>query len=84
MSDLQAQFEKAAQDVKKVSSQPSNETMLLLYAYYKQATAGDVTGSRPGFLDMVGRAKYDAWAKIKGTAKEKAMQDYIALVEKLK
>lgn len=84
MSDLQAQFEKAAQDVKKVSSQPSNETMLLLYAYYKQATAGDVSGSRPGFLDMVGRAKYDAWAKIKGTAKEKAMQDYIALVEKLK
>lgn len=84
MSDLQAQFEKAAQDVKKISSQPSNETMLLLYAYYKQATAGDVSGSRPGFLDMVGRAKYDAWAKIKGTAKEKAMQDYIALVEKLK
>lgn len=84
VTNLQAQFEKAAQDVKKISSQPSNDTMLLLYAYYKQATAGDVSGSRPGFLDMVGRAKYDAWAKIKGTAKEKAMQDYIALVEKLK
>ena len=58
--------------------------MLKLYAHFKQGSAGDVEGKRPGFADLVGRAKYDAWAKIKGTAKEEAMQRYIDLVESLK
>jgi acyl-CoA-binding protein len=58
--------------------------LLKLYAYYKQATAGDVSGSRPGMTDFAGRAKYDAWSKLKGTGKEQAMQSYIDLAEQLK
>jgi acyl-CoA-binding protein len=61
----------------------STDDLLELYAYYKQATAGDVTGSRPGMLDMKGRAKFDAWTKKKGTSKDDAMTKYVALVDRL-
>ncbi len=84
MPDLQAQFEKAAQDVQQLPKRPGNDVLLKLYAYYKQATAGDVSGSRPGMTDFAGRAKYDAWARLKGTSKDAAMQSYVDLVEKLK
>jgi acyl-CoA-binding protein len=84
MSDLQTQFEVAAQDVQSLAKRPDDQTLLKLYALYKQATVGDVQGSRPGFMDMAGRFKYDAWAKLKGTSSEKAMQSYIELVDQLK
>lgn len=84
MSDLKARFEQAAQDAQQLARRPDNETLLRLYALYKQSTTGDVSGKRPGFLDMVGQAKYDAWAKLKGTSKDQAMQAYIDLVEALK
>ncbi|MBS1224858.1 MAG: acyl-CoA-binding protein [Proteobacteria bacterium] len=84
MSDLASRFQTAAEDSKKLSKRPDNDTMLKLYACFKQGSAGDVEGKRPGFADLVGRAKYDAWAKLKGTAKEDAMQQYIDLVESLK
>ena len=84
MSDLQAQFEQAAADAQQLPSKPSNDTLLQLYSLYKQGTAGDVSGKRPGFTDFVGRAKYDAWAKLKGTSQEEAMQRYVELVNKLK
>ena len=84
MSDLKTQFENAAQQVQKLPKKPDNNTLLRLYALYKQATVGDVSGKRPGFMDMVGQAKYDAWAKEKGSSKEAAMQAYIDLVNQLK
>jgi diazepam-binding inhibitor (GABA receptor modulator, acyl-CoA-binding protein) len=84
MADLRAQFEAAAQEAQKLPSRPDNDALLKLYAFYKQATAGDVSGGRPGFTDFVGRAKYDAWSKLKGTAKAAAMQSYIDLVASLK
>jgi diazepam-binding inhibitor (GABA receptor modulating acyl-CoA-binding protein) len=84
MADLQASFEAAVAASKSLSERPDNQTLLQLYALYKQGTAGDVEGKRPGFGDMVGRAKFDAWAAIKGTGKEDAMNRYIALVESLK
>lgn len=84
MSDLQAQFEAAAQTAQNLPKRPDNDTLLRIYALYKQATAGDSMGTRPGFTDFVGRAKYDAWAKLKGTGRDQAMQDYIALVESLR
>ena len=84
MSDLASRFQTAAEDSKKLSRRPDNDTMLKLYAYFKQGSAGDVEGKRPGFTDLVGRAKYDAWAKIKGMTQEDAMQQYIDLVESLK
>lgn len=84
MSDLQTQFQTAAVEAQALPEKPSNENLLLLYSYYKQATSGDVSGKRPGFTNMVGRAKYDAWAKLKGTSEDDAMQSYIDLVEKLK
>jgi acyl-CoA-binding protein len=84
VSDLQAQFEAAVANSKSLRERPDNATLLKLYALYKQASDGDVEGRRPGFADMVGRAKYDAWAAIKGTAAADAMQEYIALIEKLK
>ncbi len=84
MGNLETTFAAAAQSVKQLPSQPDNDTLLKLYALYKQATQGDATGKRPGFTDFVGRAKYDAWAGIKGTAREAAMQSYVDLVEQLK
>lgn len=84
MSALKAQFEAAVADSKKLSERPANDVLLKLYAFYKQATEGDVGGKRPGFTDMVGRAKYDAWAAVKGTPAETAMQQYINLVNSLR
>jgi diazepam-binding inhibitor (GABA receptor modulating acyl-CoA-binding protein) len=84
MSDLKAKFEAAVAASKKLAERPDNATLLKLYALYKQATAGDVEGKRPGFSDMVGRAKWDAWNEIKGTGTEAAMQSYIDLIEELK
>jgi acyl-CoA-binding protein len=81
--DLKAQFEAAAAAAKQTKKKPDNATLLKLYSYYKQATEGDVTGSRPGGFDFVGGAKFDAWSKLKGTSKEEAMQNYIRQVEKL-
>jgi acyl-CoA-binding protein len=83
MSDLKTRFEQAAEAAKKLPRRPDNDTMLRLYALYKQSTAGDVSGKRPGFMDMVGQAKYDAWAKNKGMEKDAAMQAYIDLVARL-
>lgn len=84
MSDLKTQFETAAKEAQALSKRPDNETLLKLYALYKQATQGNVKGSRPGMLDMVGRAKYDAWAKLRGLSQEAAQQQYIDLVAQLK
>ncbi|MET0732330.1 MAG: acyl-CoA-binding protein, partial [Casimicrobiaceae bacterium] len=63
---------------------PGNDELLALYSLYKQASAGDVTGERPGALDMVGRAKYDAWARRKGVTRDDAMREYVELVKTLK
>ena len=84
MADLQAEFEAAVADSKKLPEKPDNATLLQLYALYKQATEGDVEGKRPGFTDMVGRAKYDAWAEQKGKSGDDARREYIELVESLK
>jgi acyl-CoA-binding protein len=84
MSDLQKKFDKAAADAQNLKKRPSDEDMLRMYALYKQATAGDASGDRPGAFDFVARAKYDAWARLKGTDKEKAMKSYVDLVERLK
>lgn len=84
MSDLKAAFETAAKEVQELPKRPDNNALLKLYALYKQASSGDVSGERPGILDMAGRMKYDAWTKLQGTSTEQAMQDYIAFVEELK
>ena len=84
MADLKARFEQAQKDAKTLSKRPSNEDMLALYSMYKQGSSGDANGSRPGMLDLVGRAKYDAWAGVKGKGKDEAMQEYIDLIESLK
>jgi diazepam-binding inhibitor (GABA receptor modulator, acyl-CoA-binding protein) len=84
MSDLKKKFEAAAKDSKNLKSRPSDEDMLRLYALYKQASVGDATGDRPGSFDFVNRAKYDAWARLKGTDTDKAMKSYVDLVERLK
>jgi diazepam-binding inhibitor (GABA receptor modulating acyl-CoA-binding protein) len=76
-------FEQAVSRSKELTKRPSNEELLQLYALYKQATEGDVTGERPGGFDFKGIAKYDSWAEVKGKSKEQAMTEYIALVDKL-
>ena len=81
--DLKAKFEAATVAAKKTKKKPDNATLLKLYSYYKQATEGDVKGDRPGGFDFVGAAKFDAWAKLKGSTKDDAMQNYIKQVEKL-
>ena len=84
MSTLNEQFEQAAADSKNLSERPDNMTMLKLYSLYKQGSVGDVDGKRPGFTDMVARAKWDAWNELKGQSADEAKQAYIDLVEDLK
>ena len=84
MPDLKTEFETATQAVQKLPKKPDDQTLLKLYAFYKQATVGNVSGPKPGFTDFVGRAKYDAWSKMKGMPTDKAMQEYVNLVAKLK
>src|SRR5258707_76771 len=81
--DLKSKFEAAAAAAKKTKKKPDNTTLLKLYSFYKQATDGDVKGDRPGGFDFVGGAKYDAWAKLKGTSRDDAMLNYVKQVEKL-
>ena len=81
---LQEQFDQALADSKNLPERPDNMTLLKIYGLYNQATAGDADGKRPGFTDMVGRAKFDAWDGLKGTSKEDAMQQYVDLIEELK
>jgi acyl-CoA-binding protein len=83
VKSLGDQFKDAKVRVEKLPSRPSNDRLLELYGLFKQATEGDVAGSRPGMLDLKGRAKYDAWAKRKGVSKDDAMKTYVALVDAL-
>jgi diazepam-binding inhibitor (GABA receptor modulating acyl-CoA-binding protein) len=84
MSTLNEQFEQAVAASKNLPERPDNMTMLKLYALYKQGSAGDVDGKRPGFTDMVGRAKWDAWNELKGQSSDEARQAYVDLIEDLK
>ena len=83
MSELNAAFEKAMADSKNLSERPDNATLLRIYALYKQGSVGDNTEKKPGFSDMVARAKWDAWSKLKGTSQDEAMQQYIDLIAEL-
>ena len=83
MSDLNAAFEAAVANSKNLSERPDNATLLKIYALYKQGTAGDNAEKKPGFSDMVGRAKWDAWNNLKGTAPDDAKQQYIDLINSL-
>ena len=83
MSDLTTKFEASVANSKNLSERPDNATMLKLYALYKQASSGDNADKKPGFSDMAGRAKWDAWNGMKGTAADAAKQQYIDLVESL-
>jgi len=84
MTTLKSKFEQAVADSKKLPERPDNQTLLKIYALYKQATVGDATGKRPGFTDFVGRAKWDAWKAVEGKQAEEAMQAYVNLIESLK
>lgn len=83
MSDLKQNFEQAAERIQQLEERPDNDTLLKLYALYKQGSEGDVHGERPGFFDFVGVAKYEAWEKLEGMKSEDAMQKYIDLVDSL-
>lgn len=83
MSELTAEFEQAASDVKQLAKRPDNDTLLKLYALYKQATAGDVSGPKPGFFDFVNTAKYEAWAHLRGMRTDDARRQYVSLVSQL-
>ena len=84
MSDLQKQFDAAVAQSKQLPERPDNNTLLKLYALYKQGTSGEAEGARPGLGDLIGRAKYDAWAAIAGTSREDAMRQYVDLIDALK
>lgn len=83
MSDLMTEFEQASVNVKSLAERPDNDTLLKLYAFYKQGSEGDVNGPKPGFFDFVGTAKYEAWAKLAGMSQDDAKRKYIALAKKL-
>jgi len=83
--DLKEQFEKAASDSKNLSEKPNNETLLQLYSLYKQGSIGDINTDPPSNpFDFVGKAKFEAWASLKGKSTTDAMTEYIELIKKLK
>jgi diazepam-binding inhibitor (GABA receptor modulator, acyl-CoA-binding protein) len=84
MANLKAQFEAAMADSKNLAERPDNATLLKIYSLYKQGSTGDNTEKKPGFSDMVGRAKWDAWNGLKGTSTDDAMQQYVELIDSLK
>ena len=84
MADLKATFDTAVKESKELPEKPDNQTLLQIYGLYKQSTEGDNAGKRPGFTDMVGRMKFDAWAGLKGKSNDEAMQEYADLIESLK
>jgi len=83
MSDIDAEFQTAKQRVEKLPERPDNDTLLKLYALYKQGAEGDVRGEKPGFFDFVGTAKYEAWSKLAGMPQDEAKKKYVALVDRL-
>ena len=83
MADLKKQFEAAVANSKNLTERPDNATLLIIYALYKQASTGDNSEKKPGFVDMVGRAKWDAWNNLKGVTTKDAMQQYVDLIESL-
>jgi len=83
MTDLDTRFEQASEAVKTLPSRPDNDTMLKLYALFKQGSSGDVSGTKPGFFDFVGVAKYEAWERLKGLSSDDAKRQYIELVTQL-
>lgn len=83
MNDLRREFEQAAEDIKQLGERPDNDTLLKLYALYKQGAEGDAQGAKPGFFDFVGTAKHEAWARLHGVTAAEAMQRYIDLVRQL-
>lgn len=84
MSDLKRAFEQAVEDVQTLARRPDNDTLLQLYALYKQGLEGNQTGPRPPFFDFVGTAKHEAWAALKGTSREQAQREYVELVDRLR
>ena len=84
MSNLKTAFDAAVVASKTLDERPDNQTLLRIYSLFKQATEGDVSGKRPSFTDLVGRAKYDAWASLQGTSADIAMEAYIDLICKLR
>jgi acyl-CoA-binding protein len=83
MAELQADFDAAVENSKKLPQRPDNATLLKIYGLYKQATLGDVTEKKPGFGDMIGRAKWDAWNALKGTPSDEAKRRYVELIQSL-
>lgn len=84
MSDVDARFARAQEEVKQLPERPGNLTLLRLYALFKQATEGDAHGERPGMADIVGKYKYDSWAALRGMAQETARREYVELVDSLR
>jgi diazepam-binding inhibitor (GABA receptor modulating acyl-CoA-binding protein) len=83
MTEINSRFEQAAAAAKSLPEKPDNDTLLQLYALFKQGSAGDVSGDKPGFFDFVAAAKYEAWEKLKGLSADDARNQYIDLVRKL-
>ncbi len=84
MTDLDARFKQAADEAQQLPERPDNDTILTLYALYKQGSQGDIAGEKPGFFDFVGVAKYEAWEKRAGMPQDEAKKKYIELVDSLK
>ena len=81
--NLEEQFQQAAKDVQTLPKKPDNPALLKLYSLYKQGSVGELQGKRPGVLSLVARAKYDAWAELKGMSQDQAKKDYVGFVKSL-
>tara|TARA_B100000925_G_scaffold291892_1_gene282232 strand:+ start:3317 stop:3586 length:270 start_codon:yes stop_codon:yes gene_type:complete len=80
---IEEKFKQSEDTVKSLKKRPTNDELLTLYALFKQATQGDVFGSRPSLINVKARAKWDAWKKLTGVQKDQAMENYSSTVEEL-
>lgn len=76
-------FAGARKKVEELYTRMDNKTIRKVYAYYKQATEGDISGKRPSALRFRDRVKFDAWSSISGMSREDAKSAYIDLVNDL-
>ncbi|MDR5779188.1 acyl-CoA-binding protein [Caballeronia sp. LZ065] len=84
MTEIEQQFAQAQTDVTELPERPGNLTLLRLYALFKQGSLGDIQGEKPGFTDIAGKFKFEAWEALKGTPADEAKARYVELVESLK
>jgi diazepam-binding inhibitor (GABA receptor modulating acyl-CoA-binding protein) len=74
-------FNQATNDASKLLGKIDDDTLLLLYSFYKQATVGDNNTEKPSFFNFRAAKKWEAWNSVKGVSKVMAQGQYVKHVK---